>query len=431
MPCRLIALVAGVILFGSMGELEAQARPASDTRLRVFIDCELAGCDFDLFRTEIAFVDHVRDRADADVHALITNLANGGGGKTYSIAFIPRGTSSLRSDTLTFTTAQSATSDEHRRAIARILKVGLLQYLAHMPGNTRFEVTYLPDNSAGTASAAPKHDPWNAWVFRTSMNSFFNGEKSQRSAYLGGSTSAKRITEGWKISVVGNGSYNESKFTFSDDQHFANYSHSYGASQTVVKSLNAHWSAGEKAVYSSSTYLNQRANYRIAPAIEYNFFKYAEATRRQLTLQYSPGVSHYRYEERTVYGKLSETHPNHSLTASIDLKQPWGNVSSSLEGASLLDDFSKNHLVSYTNFSVRVFKGLNFNMYSGLSLIRDQLYIPGADLSDAEILTRRRQLATSYSYYGGIGLSYTFGSVLNNVVNPRFGGSNGGFIVVE
>jgi hypothetical protein len=39
-----------------------------------------------------------------------------------------------------------------------------------------------------------------------------------------------------------------------------------------------------------------------------------------------------------------------------------------------------------------------------------------------EILLRRRQLATRYSYYGSVGLSYTFGSIFSNVVNPRFGG---------
>jgi len=38
-----------------------------------------------------------------------------------------------------------------------------------------------------------------------------------------------------------------------------------------------------------------------------------------------------------------------------------------------------------------------------------------------EVLLRRTQLATSYSYYGSIGFSYTFGSIYSSVVNPRFG----------
>jgi len=36
---------------------------------------------------------------------------------------------------------------------------------------------------------------------------------------------------------------------------------------------------------------------------------------------------------------------------------------------------------------------------------------------------RQRQLRTSYRYYLAVGISYTFGSIYNNVVNPRFSGA--------
>jgi hypothetical protein len=42
-------------------------------------------------------------------------------------------------------------------------------------------------------------------------------------------------------------------------------------------------------------------------------------------------------------------------------------------------------------------------------------------LSGTEVLLRLRELATEYSFDFGVGLSYTFGSIYNNVVNPRFG----------
>jgi hypothetical protein len=35
---------------------------------------------------------------------------------------------------------------------------------------------------------------------------------------------------------------------------------------------------------------------------------------------------------------------------------------------------------------------------------------------------QRRQLATSYSYYISFGVSYSFGSIHNNIVNSRFNG---------
>jgi hypothetical protein len=38
-----------------------------------------------------------------------------------------------------------------------------------------------------------------------------------------------------------------------------------------------------------------------------------------------------------------------------------------------------------------------------------------------EILLRQKQLNTAYELAGNIGITYTFGSIYNNVVNPRFG----------
>lgn len=54
------------------------------------------------------------------------------------------------------------------------------------------------------------------------------------------------------------------------------------------------------------------------------------------------------------------------------------------------------------------------------SVPRDQIYLARGKLSDENTLLRRRQLASKYSYHGGVGLSYTFGSIFNNVVMPRF-----------
>ncbi|HEX2457685.1 MAG TPA: hypothetical protein VHI99_28565 [Vicinamibacterales bacterium] len=41
-------------------------------------------------------------------------------------------------------------------------------------------------------------------------------------------------------------------------------------------------------------------------------------------------------------------------------------------------------------------------------------------------LNRQRELATSYQYDISFGISYSFGSIYNNIVNPRFR-SAGGF----
>ena len=43
------------------------------------------------------------------------------------------------------------------------------------------------------------------------------------------------------------------------------------------------------------------------------------------------------------------------------------------------------------------------------------------EASEAEILLRLQELRTSYSIEGEFSITYTFGSIYNNIVNPRFG----------
>ena len=161
--------------------------------------------------------------------------------------------------------------------------------------------------------------------------------------------------------------------------------------------------------------------------MEYNIFPYSESTRKQLTLQYTVGINSFRYRDTTIFEKISEVRPNQTLTASISTTQPWGSMSGSIEGANYLDDFSKRRLVLFNSINARLFKGFSFNLFGSVSLLRDQLYLARGGATDEEILLQRRQLSTSYSYFAGAGLSYTFGSIFNNVVNPRFEGSGGQF----
>ena len=71
---------------------------------------------------------------------------------------------------------------------------------------------------------------------------------------------------------------------------------------------------------------------------------------------------------------------------------------------------------------------MSFNVNGSSALVRDQIYLPDEDLTDEEILLRRRQLATDYEYRLSFGFTYSFGSIFNNIVNSRFAGSSGGFI---
>jgi hypothetical protein len=252
------------------------------------------------------------------------------------------------------------------------------------------------------------------------MNGYFNGEKSRNYISLWGKLSAKRITPDWKVDLSVNGSYNEDKFKI-DEQTISSISKSKSFSGFVVKSINNHWSAGVYGEIFSSTYSNRKYSLEFEPAVEYDLFPYSESTRRQLRLVYWAGYKYSRYYEETIFNKTSETLFDEALSITLELQQPWGSVNTTLEGSHYLHDFRKNEVALYGELSLRLFKGLSFNLSGSYSMIHDQLSLPKRGVTQEEILLQRRELATQYYYWGSFGLSYTFGSIYSNVVNPRFG----------
>ncbi|HEX6631973.1 MAG TPA: hypothetical protein VF048_12820, partial [Gemmatimonadaceae bacterium] len=96
--------------------------------------------------------------------------------------------------------------------------------------------------------------------------------------------------------------------------------------------------------------------------------------------------------------------------------------------ASFLDDLTQNRVEFDANLGVRLVRGLSLRLGGYASLIRDQLSIVKRDATPEEILLQRRALATDYRYSAYVGLTYTFGSIFNSVVNPRFGSGPGNIL---
>lgn len=285
--------------------------PGSDkTRLRLFIDCQVkAGCDLDYFRTEIPFVDHMRDRADAVLHLLVTSVATGGEGQSYTLTFIGRGALSGMSDTVQFDSPQGATPDEIRNGLKRSIELGLVRYMVRTRSASRLNVTFNPVTVGAARTTEMENDPWNLWVFRTTANGSFESEESQSNYSLRGTTSANRTSERWKFNLGFFGGYESSRYTFSDGSTYNYYTHYYGANQVLVRSIGSHWAVGEKAFANSSTFLNEKLVLSFAPTIEFDFFPYSEATRRRFTVAYSAGMTSYAYEDTTLFNKINVVNP--------------------------------------------------------------------------------------------------------------------------
>ncbi|MEA2104866.1 MAG: hypothetical protein U9P79_09545 [Candidatus Cloacimonadota bacterium] len=60
-------------------------------------------------------------------------------------------------------------------------------------------------------------------------------------------------------------------------------------------------------------------------------------------------------------------------------------------------------------------------IFEDISRVHDQISLPAGDVTPEELLLKQRELETQYTYWGSIGLTYSFGSIYNNIVNPRFG----------
>jgi hypothetical protein len=415
-PCLTLIALWGIL--GAVLPVSAQT-PADDletlkkTAPRIFIDC--GNCDMEFIKNEIPFVNYVRDRKEAQVHILITRQSTASGGYEYTLTFMGQNEFADLDDSFRYFSKQDDTGDDVRKGLVRALKQGLAAYVARTPIASRLQVRYQSKSTAPETG-----DRWNHWVFNIGTEAYLNGEESYAYDNIGLNLTVNRITEDWKFRLGLSSSFYRDSFIY-DGEEIKSTREYYGASGLLVKSLGPHWSAGFSLEADSSTYSNILARYIPAPAIEYNVFPYSESSRRQFRFLYRLQFENVRYRETTIYEKIRENLLSESLSATLTLKEKWGSLTGALSGSHYFHDLKMNNLSVYAVVQVNLVKGLNAYAFASGSRVHDQLALAKGTASLEEILLQRRQLATSYSYYALVGISYTFGSVFTNVVNPRFG----------
>ena len=395
-------------------------------RLRVFLDCASDGCDTREFRTEIQFVDWVLEATAADVHVILTDQ-DAGAGTQHIFDFIGRGTLQSSTDRLTVTTADTDTRDEVLRGVTALLKAGLARFVALNGRATDLEIRAAREEREDRPSLVPVSDPWNYWVFRLGVDGDLEGESRQRDHNISGSISANRTTLEWRLDFEIEGDFSRSRTELNDGRVFHDDRDDWDIGGLIVRSIGGRWSTGATFSVGTSTRLNQRLAARSAAAIEFSFFPYPEANRRALVLHYQVGAARYRYDDLTIFQKMEETVGEHRLALAYDTRQTWGDAELSVQYSGILGQYRKNRISADAGISVRLFRGLELDVSGGYERIRDQIYLAAEGESDEEIIAERRELFTEYQYEMQIGLSFRFGSVLNNFVNNRFPGSVLGF----
>ncbi len=398
--------------------------PGATDVLRVFLDC--AQCDFNNLRQDVTYVNYVRDKTDADVHVLISTQNTASGGREYTFDFIgQRGFASLQ-QRMTYVSSGSDTEDERRRGVSRTFALGLAPFLVKTSQADRFSLQYAKPAGTQAAPVQPADDPWDSWIFRLGASTELNGEERESSNRFRANFSANRTTEAWKFSVSGNGDFNRREFTLSDGRVVKSSSDNWNFNGSIIKSLGqSHWAGLLRTEVRSNTQSNEELEVRQAIGLEWDYFPYADSTRRSMVVQYSTGVSRMKYFQRTLFGKTEETLFDHRLAAILALRQPWGTWRASAAYSSFLHDTSLYNLDFYADADVRLFRGFSLNIEGSYSKVRDQLYLPAGSATDEEVLLRLRRLETGYRYRVLVGFSFQFGSIYNNVVNPRWSAQTG------
>jgi hypothetical protein len=417
---RIIGLSAFAFALGVAAAVPSPAQttpPAASVKEppRVFVKSSL---DIPDLAKEIGFVRFVSEEREAQVLAVITSQPSGEG-EEFTLVLTGAKEFAGLNNVLKCQAGPGFAPETVRKDLVQALKTGLVRYALKTPSADRIGITFQ-DQVKPTAVA----DPWNFWVFSLSVDGFLNGEKAYQSQMWFGNLSASRVTPDWKIRMSVGMNYQKNTFTV-EDYDYTSMTNSRNLNGLLVRSLGDHWSIGGFLTVESSTFNNLKLMVMATPALEYDVFPYSESTKKQLRFIYSIGPKFGWYHEETVYDKIKETLWGQSLAATFELKQDWGTLGATLEGSHYFHDLSKNRVSLQGEVSLRIFKGLNFNVDGGGSRIHDQLALPKGGATFEEVLLQRQQLATTYNYFFSVGLSLSFGSIHSNVVNPRFGSGSG------
>jgi hypothetical protein len=409
--------------FSSLSVLSQNADKQNE-RLKVFIDCSNTWCDQTFIKTEINIVDFLLDRLTADVHVLITSHNTGGGGRRYQMIFYGQNRFNALPDTITYNVEANTTEVESRELLLKYLKLGLIPFITKTGLVSGITVGMKQDAISGKPyfENAGKKDPWNYWVITLSTDGNISSEQAVKNYGYNGNLSASRITEEVKVGFAVYGSNSSATYKFENDSSFVAKKSDYGLWHYFVKSINRHWSAGYETIYNNSTYSNYKRQLYIRTAGEYNIFPYQEINNRALTLSYGVIIRFNRYYDTTLFDKLKEILFAHSFRVNLSLNKKWGTIHTGVFYSNFFHDWKLNNLGVNLSVNVRITGGLSFNISSFGGLVHDQVYLPKSGATQQEVLTRLRELKSGYNIQNRVGVSYRFGSKLNNFVNPRFDG---------
>lgn len=422
------SLFFAVTALGLLAAPPVAAQNGDGALPRIFFDCEGPNCNSEYYRTEIDWVNWVRDRQDADLHVIVTSQNTGAGGREYQLDILGVGAHEGYEDQVRYSSLPTDTERESLDGITGTLGIAFARFAneAGIRGLVEVMGRRSAPAEAGVVAAEEVEDPWNLWVFRVNGSANFDGEDTRENTRINSWVSANRVSPTWKINLFANVNYSHRRIEITDEPDFTDERTDYSFTQTVAYTLAEHWSVGFRSEVRRMVSANQDFRAEFTPAIEYSFFPYEDATRRAFTVYYQVGAAYRDYIEETIFGELSETRWEQSLEVEFSQRQPWGEAGLTVRGSHFLHDLELYNVNLQGDIDFRIVRGFSVNARGNVGWVNDQIYLSGEDATSAEELLDLVRRGQSFTYGMQVGFSLQFGSIYNNVVNNRFGGGGGG-----
>ncbi len=390
-------------------------------RLNMFIDCE---CNKTYLKQELPYVNHTIDPATSQVSLFIVTNYLSSGGRVYNLDF--KGQEELSGNQLSFKVSTTAvmTAVERDELLGQRIKLGLAGFLAgtaygDLAELTVSEVTAQLARDSTAAVVVDNGDNWNNWIFEVDARFATNTETQRGRTSLRLGFDADRTTPDLRIRISPNLFYRTENVKQKDGTVLTSIRQDLWMNGSIVRSISDHWSVGLFTNASSSTFRNLDYNVSVSPAIEYNIFNYNQVPFKEFTVAYRVGYNRNDYIRETIFFQLEENFFRQVLDVDLRIRQRWGQVRAGVSAGNILSDFSKNRLSMNGQANVRLIKGLSFTIGGSYEIINDQISLPRGEASVEDVLLGQSQLATNFEADLSFGLSYTFGSLFNNVINTR------------
>ena len=387
---------------------------SQNNSIKLFLKCS---CDSNYIRDQINYIDYVRDQEDANIILEVYGDPNGNRGK-YSIYFIGKNNFIGMDDKLSFESHPKMTNDEIRSGLKDKIQRGILKYLVKTTDINDLNISITKPESNISDNDSLIVDKWKNWIFEISASGYYEKESSRKVNDFNGRFEVNRYTEDWRIETTLRFFKRIEEF-LSETNNFKSSRVYKGAYGKIVRSISDHWSTGIFYGLSEDSYENIKFSNNFSPAIEYSIFPYKDVVRREMVLEYKIGYRKNNYQSKTIYGKNDEFLGTHSFAFKTRYRQNWGDIYSRFSFFTYLHDNSKNRLTFDNYLNIRIFEGFSLRLGAEIRFIRDQINLAAGQASIEDLLLQQRSIATDFYNEFRLGLTYTFGSAFNNIINTR------------